>query len=324
MSTVLEPPSSISLPALPGCTVEIFDNMDAWLYARELVIGASESPSIFGVGYADESPLKVWARKRGHEKEKDDTEAMEIGRELQGSILKLFARRSGFQVQGLGEYTLCKSITHPWLGASLDGVIVETPDGPAVVEAKNVGVFMSHEWDDEDQPLKFQVQVQQQMEVAGVDRAFTVGLIGGNKLRYLESRRNQKFIDIMIKRLAEFMGLVESGVEPSGKWIDGTQPTKDALLSIHPLDNGQTCVLPLEAAEWHKELADAKARKKQAEVDELLYGNHLRQAIGDNTYGLLPDGSRYSYKHGDKEVYTCSECGHEKRSNVFRTLRKCK
>lgn len=324
MSTVLEPPSVVTIPALPGCTTEIYFDMKSWLDARFSVIGASESPSIFGVGYADESPLSVWERKRGLAKEKVDTESMEIGRELQSSIIRLFSRRTGFNVENLGEYTLCRSVKNPWLGASLDGVIVDTPEGAAVVEAKNVGVFMSHEWDDEDQPLKFQVQVQQQMEVAGVDRAFTVGLIGGNKLRYLETRRNQKFIDVMVARLSEFMALVESGIEPTGKWIDGSDATKKALTRLHPLDNGETCVLPIDAAEWHSMIATLNKETKEREYELERFKNFLRQSIGDNTFGLLPDGSRYSWKHGDKSLYTCEACGHEKRSQIFRTLRKCK
>jgi putative phage-type endonuclease len=324
MSTVVYFPS-LSTPALPGCAIEIYESMSDWLDARDQVIGASESPSIFGVGYADESPMSVWARKRGHMSEKPDTEALECGRVLQPAILELFSRRSGLRVQSLGEFTLCKSIAHPWLGASLDGVVVETDEGPAVVEAKNVGVFMSHEWNDDDQPLKFQVQVQQQMAVAGVDRAFTVGLIGGNRLRYIETRRNEKFIDVMIARLAEFMDLVESGTEPTGKWIDGSEATKKALQKVHPLDNGETCVLPLESAEWHSDLTRLKEEIYQREKEKERLSNILRQQIGDNSYGLLPDGSRYNWKHQDGRTTCSGEPDHiVKVGEPFRVLRKCK
>jgi len=329
---MVSPPTEIVLPSLPGCVLEVYRTQEDWLGARNSVIGASESASIFGVGYADESPMTVWARKRGILESKEDTELLECGRVLQPAIIELFRRRylkaypertPNFNVTPLGEYTLCKSVKHPWLGASLDDHFFDS-EGLAIVEAKNVSIFMSHGWDDEDPPLKFHIQGQQQMAVTGADRCFVVGLIGGNRLRFKEARRNQKFIDAMINTLGEFQELVDEGIEPSGKWIDGTEATKKALARMHPKDNGETTVLPLESADWHRALVDAKAARKEAETAVLLYGNHLQQAIGDNTFGLLPDGTRYSNKHQDKQIYCCEKCGHTKRCQPFPVLRHSK
>ena len=330
MSTVIDVPQLV-IPELPGCVVEVYDTMEKWLEARNSVIGASEAASIFGVGYADESPMTVWARKRGFVESKEDTELLECGRVLQPAIIELFRRRYrrlnpdrdvNFNRAPLGEYTLCRSLKHPWLGASLDDYFFD--DGVALVEAKNVSLFMSADWKDDDPPLKFHVQTQQQMSVTGTDRNFAVGLIGGNRLVWKEARRNDKFIKVMIEKLAEFQELVDEGVEPSGKWIDGTEATKRALGAIHPLDNGETVTLPLESTQWHVGLSKAKDDEKDAKTRELLFGNRLRQAIGDNSYGLLPDGSRYSNKHQDKAIYTCERCGHSKRCEPFPVLRKCK
>lgn len=326
MSTVIEPQL---ITDLPGCVVEAYDTQEAWLASRDSVIGASETASIFGVGYADEDPLTVWGRKRGLIESKPDTEAIECGRVLQPAIIELFRRRylrafpdSGarFDHEPLGEFTLCRSLKHEWIGASLDDYFVDR-DGVAIVEAKNVGTYLAHDWDNEDAALKFVVQAQQQMFVTGAERNFVVGLIGGNKLVWKETRRNDKFIDAMIPRLAEFQEMVDEGIEPPAT---ATEASKKALQKLHPLDNGQTIVLPLEAYDWHRKLAAAKADAKDAAARELEFGNKLRQAIGDASYGQLPDGSRYSYRHQDKTIYTCDNCGHSKRSAAFRVLRKTK
>jgi predicted phage-related endonuclease len=326
MSTVVEQVPQIFVPELPGCVVEIYDNMDQWLAARNSVIGASESASIFGVGYADESKLSIWGRKVGKLDGKEDTDSLECGRVLQPAIIELFRRRylranpecgARFNVNSLGEYTLCRSLKHSWLGASLDDYFVDNT-GPAIVEAKNVSFFMSSEWDDDDPPLKFHVQTQQQMFVTGTERDFAVGLIGGNRLVWKEARRDERFINAMVSRLAEFQEMVDAGIEPPA---DATEATRKTLQKLHPKDNGVTVVASDEANQWHRDLLILTPKLKALEAEDKLLRNRLRQEIGDNTAIQLGDGSRYTYKHSDKQVYCCDICGHEKRSEPFRTLR---
>src|SRR5688572_18480429 len=122
MSAVIDSTTQVTIPELPGCVVEVYDTMDQWLDARNSVIGASEAASIFGVGYADESPMSVWGRKVGKIESKEDTDLLECGRVLQPSIIELFRRRykrenpdrvCDFNMHPLGEYTLCRSVKHP-------------------------------------------------------------------------------------------------------------------------------------------------------------------------------------------------------------------
>lgn len=316
MSMVIEPEV---LAALPGCTVEVYASREEWLANRGL--GASESPSVLNVGYAEDCAVSVWGRKRGLIPPMESTQTLRIGQALEPVILELFSEETGHAVKSLGKYSVCRSKQYPWLTASLDGLIVETDEGAAIVEAKNVGTFMGQDWDDDDQPLKFQIQTQHQMEVGGLNVAYSVGLIGGNSLKWVKSYRNQRFIDAMLPQLAEFQELVESETEPAGHWLVATEATKKALAKIHPLDNGETIVLPAEAMNWHAKLVEAKAIKKAAETDVIRNSLPLQQAIGDNSYGLLADGSRYSWKHQDKAIYTCGRCGFCKRSEPFPVLR---
>lgn len=320
MSAVIEPEV---MSQLPGCTVEVYETREQWLAARG--IGGSSSPSILGVGYADHSPLSEWGRMVGQISPTEDTQRLRIGRKLEPLILELFAEETGFQVQTLGQFALCRSNKYPWLTYSTDGLVIDTPEGLAIAEAKNVGVFMARDWDDDDQPLKFQVQTNHGMEVAGVNIAYTIGLIGGNSLKWVKSYRNQKFIDVMLPKLAAFNDLVQSRTEPGPEWLDGSAGTKKALEKLHKLDNGETIVLPLESADWHEQLGDVKKRIKDLEPIEARLENTLRQAIGDASYGLLPDGSRYSWKHQSK-IYCgfSSKNPHEEKETTFRVLRKCK
>lgn len=315
----------ITIPDLPDCFVEINDSEESWLAARTEVIGASEAASILGVGFAEESPMSVWGRKVGKIPSYEDTELLECGRVLQPSIIELFRRRYkrefpenivSFNANPLNEFALCRSIEHPWLGASLDDFFIENFD-TVLIEAKNVSLFMAADWSDEEPPLKYMIQCQQQMAVTGAERCFAVGLIGGNKLRWKEAHRDQKFIDAMLPKLAEFHELVITQTEPSGKWIDGTEATKKALGKIHPKDNGEVVMLPEESYLWHQTLQELKMAIAETEKKKTFLENCLRSEIGDASTGLLPNGEKYNWKWQ-------SRAEHIVKASEFRVLRHSK
>lgn len=310
---VIQPPI-----VLPGCRVEKYQSRAAWLSARG--IGSSDAPGILGVGYADDSPLTIWGRKTGRLKEREDSQGLWIGRKLEGVILEMFAEMSGYKVTSLGEYTLCRSHEFEWLTASPDSVVIETEEGDAIAEAKNVSGFLASDWADDDQPLKFQVQTQELLAVTGLNVAYSIGLIGGNKLKWVKSYRNDKFISLMIPKLAEFQHLVDEQIEPEA---DASEATRKAIHRLHPLDNGVTIDLPEEANDWHREIGDMQKELDWFDGEIKLRLNRMRQAIGDNTFGLLGNGKKYSYKYSEKTT-TCKNCQHQHKSEPFRTLRSPK
>jgi hypothetical protein len=91
---------------------------------------------------------------------------------------------------------------------------------------------------------------------------------------------------------------------------------------LHPEDNGVTIALPDEAVVWDEELRRAKARIKELEeeIKEIEEGkrhfeNLIKLAIGDNTYGLLPDNRRYGYLTRERDGYSV-------KSSKYRELRQ--
>lgn len=272
-----------------------------WLAARSKLVGASDSPALLGVGYSNESPYTVWAKKRGLLPETDGTEAMDWGRWLQPTIISKFGEIAGLEVQDMGEFTIQQHPEFPFIGCTLDGLCDDAECGLAVVECKNVGQYSAGDWQNDEPPLRVQVQVQHQMLATGLDAAYVVGLVGGNKLEWRRVVRNDEFIDGLISELTAFWQLVQEGIPPP---VDGSAATRDAIRRLHPKDKGFIVDLPTEATEWHQQFEEAKAAKKLAEQIEGQVGNLLRAAIGDATYGRLPDGGCYSWKHSDRAGYT--------------------
>jgi putative phage-type endonuclease len=266
--------------------------LQKWLADRLTGIGASETAAILGVD-PYRSAFQVWAEKTGAT-EPDDlsaNEAVEFGVRLEPVVCQAFADRTVRRVDPWPQYTSVVHPTIPWMRATPDAV-QETERGVGLVQIKTTSAWNASDWDG-GPPLHYQVQIQHELCVVGMTWGSLVVLIGGQKLRYYDVERDQRFIDAMVAKLRQFWSCVETKTPPE---IDGSIATAKILDRLHPDDNGETVVLPDESLAWAEKLAAAKARVKAAEAEEQDAQNHLRAAIGDATYGVLPDGRQYSLK----------------------------
>ncbi len=274
-------------------------NRQQWLAARQSMIGASESAAVFGVGYADQSPLTVWESKVHPLAAEDDDKRLRIGRLMEPALRSIFTEEAGLFCESPGEFTIFRSDKLPWLGATLDGVCDD--DGETVpVELKNVDGWQRDEWAGDEAPLKYQVQVQHQLAVTGATHGYLFGLVGGNDPHVRRIERNDRFIEAMLAKLTEFWRYVELKEPPPA---DASAGTAAALARLYPKDTGAVIDLPEEAAEWAAKLAEAKAAKKEAEAIERECSNLIRAAIKDASYGRLPDGGGFSLKAQDRAGY---------------------
>lgn len=306
MTTALSPSPSMS---------DSYIDLDNWLGERLTMIGASESPALFYEGYKNESPWTLYQRKIGElpSHDDDDNEALEWGREIQPVVLKMFTKRTGIAVEDLGPFTIQRHPELPFIGATLDGLAYV--DGlKAVVEAKNVGQYRAAEWADDLPPLRVQVQVQHQILAAGADLGFSAACVGGNKLQWRRIERNERFQATLIKVLSDFWQCVLTRTPPP---VDGSLATAKAIAALYPRDDGATAVLPPEAADWDRELCEAKETIKKAEAVKVAAENKLKAAIGEASFGEVTGGCRYSWKTQERAEYVC-------KATSFRVLRRTK
>lgn len=281
------------------CEFREYATREEWLIGRRSVIGASDTAGIFGVGYANQSPLSVWDSKVGPPREdEEEDERLWIGSLMEPTLRAIFERKMGMPCNAVGATTILVHDQIPWLAATLDGVTLHARYGACPVELKNVDNFQRDQWKNGDAPLKYMVQVQQQLAVTGASHGYLMGLLGGNKPEIREIERNDRFIETMIARLAEFWGYVERReMPPIDRFpVDNYAATNKYLSAMWPEDNGASVVLPPEADEWIRQREDAKADIKAAEkqVDEAEA--KIKAALGEATVGLFPCGSRVTWK----------------------------
>jgi len=295
-------------------TLVNYETCEEWLAARTSSIGASESAALFGLApEGRESEYSLWAKKAGlAEPDQLDAEWLDWGQILEQPIAERYAKRTGHLLwTPPTPYCVAVHPRLPFLTATVDRWIIEA-DGRADrgdLEIKNVGAYNA-DWRDEP-PLYVQAQVQHQLAVTGFGWAVVAALIGGNKLETFEIERNQNFIVELEAKAEEFWGRVQRKEAPP---TDGTEATTRTLKHLHPDDNGSTVVLDSEVAKWVDQREAAKRDENAAKQKIAESENHIKAAVGSNTFGQLPDGRTISLKTQERSGYVVEAC-------KFRTLR---
>ena len=288
---------------LAVATRKVFPDRASWLEARRQGIGGSDAPAVLGVSRW-KGPLAVYTEKLGIAEPEEESAAMRWGRRLEAAIADAYQEETGRRVTDLGPFTLTVHGAIPVLIATLDR-LVECPErGPGVLQIKTTGWPGAEDWQEEP-PLEAQVQLQHEMEIAGVPWGSLAVLIAGREFRWTDLERNEPFARLMVDKELAFWKRVEEQEPPPP---DALEATREALRRLYPKDTGGTVVLPPEAVEWDRLRMEAKAQVKTWEAREAEAENFLKSAIGEATFGLLPGQEiRYSWKHGTRKGYTVEE-----------------
>lgn len=287
-----------------------YDSREEWLSARKRSIGASESATLFGLSpESRDSAYSLWAHKAGLVPARElDGEWLDWGLLLEEPIAKRYEKLTG-QTLWCPPTPFCVAVhpKYPFMTATVDRWIIEAQgyEGRGDLEIKNVSAF-NPDWKQNgtvEVPLYIQAQVQHQLACTGFQWAVVAALIGGNHLEMIPVDRNDRFIAELEAKAVEFWQMVEHKVPPP---VDGKEATERTLKVLHANDNGETITLDDDAATAATELEAAKAAKKEAEEEAKRLENVLREKLGPNTFGALPDGRMLSLKTTTRKGYTAT------------------
>lgn len=310
MTQVLTSPKTIA--ELEGVADEIARKR--WLDERSRGIGGSEAAAILGLS-PWKSPLALFTEKIGlREVEDEIPEYIAWGNYLEPVIAEKYSRVTGRRLFDPGRYNVRWSTEYPWMCCTVDRDILSFDErGEGVLEIKTAAGFKTADWEDEA-PLVYQVQLQHCMIVTGRSWGSFAVLFGGQKFDHLDVERNDAFCDYLIEKEEEFWHRVLTNDPPPP---DGAESTREALKRLYPKETGTTVALPGIAIEWDDRLQRIKKTAKRLETKQKEYENLIRNAIGDATFGVMPNGERYSLKTIKKGAYGVEAA-------EFRQLRKVK
>lgn len=308
-----------------------FDEREAWeprwKALRGAGIGASEAAAALGLD-PWRSPLSLWLEKRGELPGWGGNERSYWGLALEEPIAQRFAEHTGLVVRRAD--VLLAHPDHPWMRATPDRWFFGHVGDPGVLELKCTDSRNEGEWEDDNVPDHYYIQVQWQLAVTGLRRAWIAVLIGGNTFRCVEIVRDDELIADLISAGQRFWESVVAGTEPPA---DGAASTTDALKERYPsAEEGRTIELgdELEGLLMRREVVRAGLDLAKAQSDEV--DNRIRQLMGAAEIATVRGVPRCSWKSSIRRGFDGSrhkaehpECHAEcqKETNV-RTLRALK
>lgn len=214
---------------------------DLWLQYRQRGIGGSDAAAIVGLNpYA--SAYTIWADKTGRLPEREETEAMRQGRDLEGYVAERFEEKSGMKVRR--KNAILQHDEHDFILANIDREIIGQRAG---LECKTTSVMNLKRFKNGEFPDQYYAQCVHYMAVTGYPTWYLAVLVlnqdfmvyaittdaGLKKPEWCESLVYVE--DDEIKSLIEqetlfWQKYVTTDTAPP---VDGERPTTDALTTIY-------------------------------------------------------------------------------------------
>lgn len=268
-----------------------FDTEDQWLALRRQDLTSTEAAALFGASpYVTE--FELHHIKAGTlEKDFEENQRMRWGTRLEAAIAAGVAEDYGLIVDPMKVYMRIPELR---MGSSFDYKIVGLVEGftgderardmfrrlgPGIMEVKNVdGAAFRRNWiDDGDEieaPPHIELQVQHQLEVAGLGWAMIAPLVGGNTPKVIIRERDTELGELLREKVAHFWARVDAGIQPEPDYARDA----DTIAKLHVENDGSEIDLSdnprvLELCREYKDAGAAEkaaAERKRAAKAELM------------------------------------------------------
>lgn len=274
-----------------------------WLEWRRQGIGATDVAGIVGLSpWA--SPYAVWADKTGRLPLDDGepTVEQEFGLRAEAMLAPWFQDLTGY----LARRWQHRAVHRDWrkARATLDALVYRTrrsaaPLGPLELKTTD----RQRDWTLDDGgtfPAHYAVQVQWQLEVTDLDRAWLFALHGRRPVIYLIARNvddGRWLLDVARRFWRDH---VEADVPPPA---DGHRATTEALQRVERIA-GDVVELDLDEYPLVAEVLDARAAARAAEARLTEASNRLKARLGDGEIATVAGHVVATYATRHRRGYT--------------------
>lgn len=244
------------------------NNRQEWLAERKKSLGGSDMGAVLGMN-SYTSPMAVWMDKTGRLPEKEQTEWMRLGTDLEDYVAQRFCEVSGLKV--IKDNTTWRNSKYPHLHMNPDRRVVGQKAG---LECKIVSQLNEKKYRGGEFPDSYYAQVVTYLCVSEFDRWYLGALILGEGLRIYQMTRipndtkpdwcvaSVYVDDDELKALGDtaenFWGYVETDTPPP---VDGHPKTGEALFALYPNSNDTA----IGIGAFEKDLDNYFRLKKQLE-----------------------------------------------------------
>lgn len=269
---------------------------EEWLMRRRKTIGGSDAAGIVGLSRWA-SPFSVWADKTGRAAEKEDTEAMRQGRDLEDYVARRWMEETGKRV-----YRLPAMLYHPkypFAHADVDRMVMGENAG---LECKTTFSLDLKQFNGVEFPVQYYAQCVHYLAVTGADRWYLAVLAYGRGFFTFVLERDQAEIDALMAAEAEFWKLVEQDTPPDA---DGSEVTSAALREVYPISEQTTADL-FGRDTVLREYMRLKEDKKALDTRIGEIENTIKADMGEAESGLC--GSFHiSWKSQNRQTFQAKE-----------------
>lgn len=250
---------------------------EEWLAWRRTGIGGSDAAAVIGLN-PFRSRIEVYADKMGMMPEKEDTESMRLGRDLEDYVAHRFCEATGKKVRR-NNFMWCHD-EHRCMIADVDREIIGENAG---LECKTTQAWGGKVIMKGEIPLTYYVQCMHYMATMGYDRVYLAVLIFGKGFFHFTIERDEDEIAALVAAEAAFWcDHVEAGISPDP---DGSQSAEQAVDAIWGNRAQEDELLMFDFSDDMRELCDLAAAEKEIKRRKDAIKQRLQAALGEHMVG---------------------------------------
>lgn len=254
-----------------------------WLQERQKGIGGSDAAVVLGLSKW-KTPFELFLEKSDsvipHEIQSD---AAYFGSQLEDLVAKEFEKRSGKKVRRRNE--ILRHPEHEFILGNVDRMIVGEK---AILECKTTSAYNLKEWENDEIPETYIVQVQHYLGVLGPEykKAYFAVLIGGNKFVWKEINRDEELIQLIFQKEIEFWNHhVLANIPPA---LDGSSAAEEYLKQKYEMaEKGKSVDFTSDYKEKIDEYLQIKNSIKSLEEQMKEIENQIKQEMKEAEIGFV-------------------------------------
>lgn len=195
-----------------------------WLAKRRTGVGGSDAAAIIGLSRWA-TPYTVYLDKLGILPEKEETEALRQGRDLEEYVAKRFTEETAKKVQRCNY--MIRNQAYPFALADIDRKVVGENAG---LECKTTSTLDLKQFHGVEFPEQYYAQCVHYMAVTGAERWYLAVLVLGKEFHVYTLERDESEIAALMKLESDFWNLVERQEPPDTSGLD---PDSEAIGAVY-------------------------------------------------------------------------------------------
>ncbi|QAW34138.1 hypothetical protein ETK61_15530 [Bacillus subtilis] len=256
---------------------------DEWLLERRKGIGGSDASVILGINKW-RTPFELWLDKTGQVPVSESgSEAAYFGSLLEDIVAKEFEIRSGKKVRR--RKAMLRHPKHGFILANVDRMIVGEK---AILECKTTSAYNLKEWEDDEIPDSYIVQVQHYLGVLGPEykKAYFAVLIGGNKFVWKEIECDDELIAMIFQAEIEFWN--EKVLGGKAPVLDGSSAAEEYLKQRYAeAEGGKVVDLTSDNKTRIQQYLQLKEQINELSLQAKELENQIKHEMKEAEYGFI-------------------------------------